>query len=320
MAVISHTDHEVLTKLAQTAFGAIRGAVVELETGEQGNSGAQLRYFQAGEHTFVAKHATLLERRIMNVLQDQDQAVPRLAAGTVTGADSRDWMVLEFADAIPGKDNEDPVWAEKLGGALAGIHAQNMGRRPEWLKQLSTDNELSDVYCHEWQPLFHHLLQADSAFSALHREKVDKLDASWEDFKRALAREMEDTRRLTLINTDLTPSHWRQIQGKPVLIDWEQSRFGPLYLDLPNMFTDKTIGAYYQALARWGVTIPLDEFSAKFVSFSRYLGFRYMSVGLSGWPDGKNLRLGKEYWQKSGKRFFELCLEVAIHGYPPPEL
>jgi hypothetical protein len=136
MEVISNTDLEVLTRLAQTAFGAIRGAVTELEAGEQGNSGAQLRYVQAGEHKFVAKHATLLERRIMNVLQDQAQAVPRLAAGT--GADSRDWMVLEFADEIPGQDNEDPVWAEKLGVALAGIHAQNMGKRPVWLKQLST--------------------------------------------------------------------------------------------------------------------------------------------------------------------------------------
>lgn len=318
MEVISNTDLEGITRFAQRAFGAISGAVTELETGEQGNSGAELRYFQADEHKFVAKHATLLERRIMNLLQDQDQAVPGLAAETEI--DSRDWLIMEFADEISGQDNEDPAWAEKLGVALAGIHAQNMGQRPEWLKQLSTDNELSDVYCNEWQPLFHNLLQADSEFSALHSDKADKLDASWEDFKTALAREMEDTSRLTLINTDLIPSHWRQIHGKPVLIDWEQSRFGPLYLDLPNMFNDKTISAYYKALASRGVNIPVDEFSSRFVSLSRYLGFRYMSVGLSGWPDGKNLRLGETYWQKSGKRFFELCLEVAIHGYPKPEI
>ncbi len=126
--------------------------------------------------------------------------------------------------------------------------------------------------------------------------------------------------RLTLISTDHIPGHWRQVGSKPVLIDWEQSRFGPLYLDLPSLFNEKTVGAYYKALASRGVDISPAEFSEKFVSLSRYLGFRYMSVGLVGWPDGKNLGAGKDYWEKSGRRFFGKCLEIAMHGYPRPQL
>lgn len=86
------------------------------------------------------------------------------------------------------------------------------------------------------------------------------------------------------------------------------------------MFNEKTVDAYYQALVHLGVEIAANEFANKFASLSRYLGFRYMSVGLEGWPDGRNIRPDKEYWEKSGKQFFDKRLEIAMYGYPKPAL
>lgn len=318
METLEGLDSQSVTELAQKAFGELSGNLHELATGDQGASGAKLRYFQAGNRKFVAKHATPLERKVMNLLQEQGQAVPRLA--TDTGAASRDWLVMEFAEEIPGNENEDPEWSAKLGTALANIHARNMGQRPDWLKVLSLDDEVKDAYCHEWQPLFHKLIETDQEFAKLHGDKMAQLDASWEDFKAALAHEMGEKTNLTLISTDLIPGHWRQVDHAPVLIDWEQARFGSLYLDLPNMFNEKTVDAYYQALVHLGVEIAANEFANKFASLSRYLGFRYMSVGLEGWPDGRNIRPDKEYWEKSGKQFFDKCLEIAMYGYPKPAL
>ena len=152
MSVLIDREFKTVTQLAQRALGELSGPIAEVAVGAQGASGAQVRCFQAGEQRFIAKHATLLERRIMNLLQDQGQAVPRVAAGL--DADSRDWMVMEFAEEIPDESNEDPVWTKGLGIALAGIHAVNKGKKREWLQLVSTDNELSDIHCNEWQPLY----------------------------------------------------------------------------------------------------------------------------------------------------------------------
>jgi len=93
---------------------------------------------------------------------------------------------------------------------------------------------------------------------------------SWRGFRTAIDEEMGHPQQHTLISTDMTPSHWRQRAGEPVFIDWEQARYGPLYLDLPNMFNDKTVKHYYHALLECGVTVDREEFADKFASLSRY--------------------------------------------------
>jgi hypothetical protein len=85
-----------------------------------------------------------------------------------------------------------------------------------------------------------------------------------------------------------------------------------------NLFNEKTVQHYYSALRKFGVEIPKGTFAQNFVSLSRYVGFRYMTVGFSFWL-GTNV-LGQEYWQSSGAVFFEKCLEIAQSGYPTPLL
>jgi fructosamine-3-kinase len=298
------------------------GPVTEVTefSGEQGNSGAHVHYFRAevdGKvNRLVVKSATLLERRLVTLLQAQNQATPRSLCKT--DRDGRDWLVMEYADDIPYATNESDEWSAPLGEALAKIHASNRGNRPEWLDPLPTHNPLHVVFADEWVDMYDQLLAENKEFGARYGKHEKGLRDSWIDFQQAIIKVLQSPQEQTLISTDLTPSHWRQIAGKPVLIDWEQSKFGPLYLDLPNLFNEKTVQHYYSALRKFGMEIPKGTFAKNFVSLSRYLGFRYMTVGFSFWL-GTNV-LGQDYWQSSGAVFFEKCLEIAQSGYPTPFL
>ena len=289
-------------------------------SGEQGHSGAHVHYFRAegdGKVTrLVVKSATLLERRLVTLLQAQNQAIPRSLC--TTDREGRDWLVMEYADDIPSPANESDEWSALLGEALAQIHASNRGKRPEWVDPLPPHHPLHVVFADEWEGMYDQLLTENKAFRARYGKHEKDLRDSWVDFQQAISKVLQSPQEQTLIHTDLTPSHWRQIAGKPILIDWEQSKFGPLYLDLPNLFNEKTVQHYYSALRKFGVEILKETFAKNFVSLSRYVGFRYMTVGFSFWL-GTNV-LGQAYWQSSGAVFFEKCLAIAQSGYPTPFL
>lgn len=308
-----------LLSLIQDFFAGPVTAVTEL-SGKQGNSGAQVHYFRAEVDgkvkRLIVKFATLLERRLVTLLQAQNQATPRSLCQT--DRDGRDWLVMEYADEIPSTHNESHAWSAPLGEALAKIHASNRGNRPEWVDPLPTHNPLHVVFADEWVDMYDQLLAKNNEFRARYGKHEKGLRDSWGDFQQAISKVLQSPQEQTLINTDLTPAHWRQIAGKPVLIDWEQSKFGPVYLDLPNLFNEKTVQHYYSALRKFGMEIPKGTFAQNFVSLSRYLGFRYMTVGFSFWL-GTNVP-GQEYWQSSGAVFFEKCLAIAQSGYPTPFL
>lgn len=315
------TDLEKIQKLAGKLFGHSVSDVYE-ETGEQGNSGAAVHYFhcrvEGRPAQFVAKHATLLERQILDLLRSQKQAVPDCVYEFKV--DGRDWLIMEHLDEIPYGDNEQLSWAKKLGPALAKVHATNYGTRPAWLPDMPRHNPLSAVNANEWFTEFDTLLATNHVFTKQFGPLKEGLLKSWQEFEHLVMEEVAHPERLTLISTDLTPSHWRQRKGQPVLIDWEQSCYGPLYLDLPNMLNEKTVGPYYRALVENGVNISPRKFAANFSLMSRYLGFRYMTVGLEYWQNRLASNLPDNYWETSGERFFQKCLHIAQHGYPEPEL
>ncbi|MEI6481535.1 MAG: aminoglycoside phosphotransferase family protein [Candidatus Saccharibacteria bacterium] len=292
------------------------------EVGEQGNSGAAVHYFfgiGGGKPVkFVAKHATVLERQIFDLLKRQNQAIPKFIAGANTTG--RDWMVMEHLDEIPYGDNESAIWAQKLGLALAKIHVANRGKCPSWLPTLDQKNPLGSVFADKWLPTYEKLMSDNAEFSRQFGSIFNRLKTSWDEFKQTVNQDLSNSSNLTLISTDLTPSHWRQRNGEPVLIDWEQARFGPIYFDLPNMLNDQTVKYYYSELVRLGWTIPEDEFAEKFSVLSRYLGFRYMTVGLDYWLDKLSENLAGNYWETVGEKFFHKCLDIAQNGYPKPIL
>jgi len=289
-------------------------------SGAQGVSGATVRYFEAvfgsQKKKFIAKHATLLERQSFDLLGAQGQAIPRYSS-SLENTD-RDWLVMEHLDAIPYGSNHTEKWAKELGRSLAKIHAVNMGKRPDWLPELTREDPLLLVYATEWKDDFNKTLQASTEFKELYGSLLPELEKSWIDFKKDVDEELATPQNLTLINPDFAPDHYLQKEDKIVFIDWEASCFGIPYFDLPNMFNHETARHYYDQLVKEGVDISQDEFSKKFVSLSRYLGFRFMVVGLSQWRNSLDKSLPDDYWQRNGEKFFHTCLDVAQNGHPAP--
>ncbi len=89
-----------------------------------------------------------------------------------------------------------------------------------------------------------------------------------------------DGTSLTLINTDLIPEDIRSIDGHPIFIDWSQATFGSFYLDLPNYFSVETVLCYRDALVQFGLDIHPALFMERFNEIGRYMGLRYLEVGL----------------------------------------
>jgi len=227
---------------------------------------------------------------------------------------------MEHLEEIPYRDYSLPKWASKLGPGLAKIHASNRGKRPEWLPLIRPETALTTLHADEWIQLYEELITINQEFAQQYGPIKEGLQTAWEEFRHAAIDEFRNPDQLTLISSDLTPSHWRQKNGLPAFIDWEQARFGPLYFDLPNMLDDKTLKYYYQSLWLYGWHIPKSEFAEKFTVLSRYLGFRYMTVGLEHWLGRQADSLHTDYWETHGKEFFLRCLNIAQHGLPNPNL
>lgn len=107
-------------------------AVHPHEGGEQGYSGAVLRYYDvaysddgaARQTTLVIKDAPLVERRTLAWLGEQGLAVPANHSADLTTAASAP-VCMEYAGDPPAEENR----AAAVARALAGIHHAALGRR-----------------------------------------------------------------------------------------------------------------------------------------------------------------------------------------------
>lgn len=82
------------------------------------------------------------------------------------------------------------------------------------------------------------------------------------------------------------------------------------YLHLIQPFTrllERNSLALPDALADAGYAIPPAEFIERFREVGRYMGLRYLEVGL------RACQAGGEQWQQ-GRWFFHYCLTLARHG------
>jgi aminoglycoside phosphotransferase (APT) family kinase protein len=288
--------------------------VVE-RAGAQGASGARLRYFRVvsvdalgriSADDLVVKPARLLERRILRLLAEQRRAVPPLALPDGE-ADEPAPVVMPFLEQRPPLDLGHPrsSLTRAIADGLAGIHAANLGRPPAWLRR-AADAPLDRLWLRAWRELWQAAL-ADRSFVAELGSYTDALDRAMERFLAALAELSREGDTLTLLNVDLLPDHIRLWQGRPVFIDWEQSSYGPLYLDLPNHFSVETALAYRDALADHGYPIPVAAFLERYRELGRYMGLRYLGAALEQWHAGGDTRV-------QGRWFLYYMLTLALRG------
>ena len=282
--------------------------------GPRGYSGSQVSYYQvrsrgasgqARQDRLVVKQASLLERRLVHHLLLQSCAVPPAVIPDFASTE-RAPMYMPFTDARPpyAEGNGSPLTASIAEG-LAGIHAANTGQPPEWLPHAS-----KDFPARLWLKAWHEQWEANLAqpdFAAEFERYTARLEAADEQLLRALVVLVEEGTSLTVLNVDLIPDHIRLWRGRACFIDWEQSSYGPLYLDLPNAFNVETVLTYRDALARHGYRIPEVEFLERFHAISPYMGLRYLGFALWQWAQG-----GAE--RKRGRWFLYYTLHLALHG------
>lgn len=261
----------------------------------------------------ISKEAHLLERRVLALLCDQNQAVPRTFIPNFSLDKSRFYQ--QYVDSeITGHGPFDPT-TKAYARALARIHYMNLGQHREWLP-LATENFEDRLWLRAWRKEWHINLTIPK-FALEYGCYTNRLDDSLSQLLTFLHQRTIEGTTLTLINTDLTPNHIRSIDGHPVFIDWDQAAFGSFYLDLPNYFSIETVLCYRDALSEFGFDIPPALFMENFHEVGRYMGLRYLEVGLQAWrhhynqvseQNNNDSEWNFQHW------FFQYCLHMALNG------
>jgi hypothetical protein len=288
--------------------------VVPEPAGPQGYSGSEVGYYRvastdprgaACHDRLVVKQASLQERRITALLTTQGCAVPPAVIPDLE-AEGRAPIYMPYLEPRPpyAEGHGSPL-TESIAEGLAGIHAANRCRPPAWLPHTARDFH-DQLWLRAWREKWRANL-AQPAFAAEFGRYTQRLQAADEQLLRDLAALTAEATSLTLLNVDLIPDHIRLWRGRACFIDWEQSSYGTLYLDLPNAFNVETALAYRDALARHGHAIPETEFFERFHAVSPYMGLRYLGYSLWQWEQG-----GAE--RERGRWFLYYCLHLALHG------
>jgi len=283
--------------------------------GQQGYSGSRIGYYEvesrdargmAHSDLVVTKDAVLHERRVLDLLSRKGCAVPPLVVEDLS-FDGRSLVYMPFMASRPELDLGHPKSPMTLAVAegLAGIHAANRLDRPEWMARTDDDFERY-LWLRAWRQRWEENM-ANAEFRAEFGSYESRLEVASASFLGALRDISAEGQTLTVLNVDLLPDHIRTWRGGAYFIDWEQSSFGTLYLDLPNHFTVETALVYRDALARRGYEIPTVEFMERFHETSRYMGLRYLGASLMLWGQGGKAR-------EDGRWFLHYTLHLALHG------
>jgi hypothetical protein len=290
-------------------------AISERAQGPQGYSGSRIRNYDVTSRDapgnvrvdqVVSKDAVLLERRILQHLADQHCAVPPVAIADLT-SDERAPVYMPYLDPQPEHFAGGPnsLLTLSIADGLAGIHAANRGRCPPWLPR-TADDWYGRLWLRAWRERWEENLTWPD-FRAEFGACTARLSAAMERLLRTLDALASEESTLTLLNVDLTPAHIRFMRGEACFIDWQQSSYGPLYIDLPNHFTIETALVYRDALARRGHEIPVVEFLERYHEVSHYMGLRYLGYSLGEWAAGGERR-------QAGRWFLYYTFSLALNG------
>ena len=240
--------------------------------GAQGASGALVHYFTATstdpygvvhQETLVTKAATLLERRVVQLLSSQGCAVPPVWIPDLTSAE-RAPIYMPYLEPRPPLDLGHPAspLTRSVADGLAQIHVANLQRPPAWLPHASSDF-LGRLWLHAWREQWEANL-AEPEFAQEFGAYTARLDATIARFMAALTALTAEDTTLTLLNVDSDPRRHSPVARFGVFHRLVPGRLSLLYLDLPNYFLIETALTYRDALRWHGFTIPVVEFLERY--------------------------------------------------------
>lgn len=306
------TDHSTAAALIQATIAAhlARDAQVLTLTprpGPQGYSGATISYYDVTYSTagaerqgsLVIKPAPLAERRTLQWLGAHQAAVPFSHTFDLT-TDAPLPICMQYV-------GEEIGWHERTretAEALASVHAAGMRRGGELSWVPRADRGMLELFLIErcwrqgWQSLLSGGPLVTPAGEILETPTpTDTFSEQFAGYTKPITQRAEQLlamvdllwatdEALTLIHGDFHSSQVGLLDEQVRVIDWGFAHYGPLYLDLPNVFTREEALIYRDALAAHGHDIPRDRFLACYDATRAYPGFKYFGIGLYNWCFG----------------------------------
>ncbi|RXZ78956.1 hypothetical protein EBB07_24785 [Paenibacillaceae bacterium] len=253
--------------------------------------------------SLITKQATAIERRVLARLFDQAANVPYSQTFAPDSA-VRSLICIEDVDAKTDYQNLDlPLLHKQEINGLAYIHHKNLGAIDElsWLPS-ADQRHIEAMIAERWRPSWQSA-KTDEAFIAEFGAYIPNVEAAAQRATRDMEAVLQDESSYTLIHNDLNPGNVLVHNNNDVFfIDWEEARYGSLYLDVPlRCETQSKATAYREALENLGTVIPQAQFEQYHRIATRYLALRFMTWNLNVWKN--------DDWAKTGLQKY---LEMAV--------
>ena len=262
-------------------------------TGEQGYSGAAVRYFDVQYKTavnetanikLVVKDAPLVGRKVLQLLGQQVKTAVPFSSANDLETDRAQPICQQF---IPTPCKQlNPAQLQQLAQKLAKLHATNLNKPHEfnWLPKINIAY-FQDFIFADWRKQWQ-LTNQDTTFAAKFGKLHPQIEAAANQFLAEMAKLHQNRNTVTLIHADLHHDHIRFDADELYLIDFDDARYGTFYLDLPNLFDQETVQFYKKALDSLVETDDSATFAKRFKIANQYVGFKYMGFSLWRWREG----------------------------------
>ncbi|WP_187355497.1 aminoglycoside phosphotransferase family protein [Paenibacillus tengchongensis] len=228
--------------------------------------------------------AKLTERRTMHRLLHQSANVP---FSLTYDLESEDRALLCIQD-VDYKTDYQNLEIEKLQHqeiqTLAFIHRANHGLHSElaWLPVVDRKH-MEEVVERRWRPFWEEA-KRNEAFIGAYGSYIPEIDAAARSIVDDMQPVVNEVSSHTLIHNDLNPGNVLVHSNQEVMfIDWEEARYGPLFLDIPMRLNPEQADEYRDVLGSHGIVLPAERFRLMYATAARYLGIRYMTWCLGAW-------------------------------------
>jgi hypothetical protein len=246
------------------------------------------------EISLITKSATSIERRVLNRLYKQKANVPySLSYGSEV--EERAPVCIQDVDYQTDYGNLNiNLLQKKEMKALAHIHASNFGLRKElsWLP-LADCAHIEKMINERWKPQWE-VAKNDDQFINVFGDYITAVESTASTIIGDLQNLVNDEANYTLIHNDLNPGNVLVHNSTDVFfIDWEEARYGSLFLDIPlRCGSTEQVEEYRESLSAKGVEFSDSRFTQFFNVASRYVGLKYMGWNLGNWTNNSHAREG----------------------------
>lgn len=251
----------------------------------------------------ISKQATLIERRVLSRLFEQSANVPFSFTSDLISS-NRAYLCMQDVDYETDYSNlnYNLLQSNELL-ALSHIHAVNYRKSDElsWLP-FADLNHIEYALNEKWRPSWDEA-KLDANFISEFGHYISEIEQSAEYIVKDIKEVLLDQSSHTLIHNDLHPGNTLIYNNREVFfIDWEEARYGSLYLDISLRFTEASQAeSYRQLINSQGLNLSKDKFTRRYTVASRYMGLRYMSWFLQVWKE-------EERWLHELSKYLKMAI------------